>query len=157
MFSRIRALSICIPLCSGDRFHKHTTNNAAFLQKLFWYLFAYSVWADKHFDPIFRLTAFFESNMKFVYKIRLACGIVRFVNVCTNRGRTSYNLINSTPRPLRVSISSQTAIICKARAIALVRKFRIFHFYFPFWWSFAPSSQSEVVRYAHSEVKFAPK
>ena len=32
--------------------------------------------------------------MKFVYKVRFACGIVGFVNICADRSRASYDLIN---------------------------------------------------------------
>ena len=36
---------------------------------------------------------FSEDTMKFVYKIRFACGIICFVNVCSDRGCASYNLV----------------------------------------------------------------
>ena len=68
-----------------------------------------------------------------------------------------------TPLPLRVSTSSQTEIICKASAFALVRSsesFMVFSFLVKFLLrksEVTRIARSEVVRYAHSEVKFAPK
>ena len=59
--------------------------------------------------------------MKFVYKVSFAGSIVGFVDICSDGSRASYDLINKNTLPLRVSTSSQTAIICRASAFALVR------------------------------------
>ena len=92
-FAQKQHLSLVASLCGGDGGNEQFADFTAFCEHILVFLFGYHMRTFEQTEPVIRFITLLKRNLKLINEIGFACGIIRFVYICTDTCSTAQYLI----------------------------------------------------------------